>query len=260
MSARSRAWCFTLNNYDEPDYDIACRYMIIGDEVGESGTPHHQGYIYFDRVKSFIQMKSMLPDGAHIERAKGSPSQNRDYCSKEKIFLERGELPVQGKRTDFERVRDALHSGERMSDIVATATSHQSLRSAEMILRYQETARTWKPEVFWFWGPSGTGKTRTAFEEAPDAWVSGKNLRWWEGYDAHEDVIVDDFRGDFCTYHELLRILDRYEYRVEVKGGSRQLLAKRIFITCPNHPSNVYTTQESIVQLLRRIDHIVHMV
>ena len=257
--ARSRAWCFTVNNPVDIEYDDSAgsRYLIVGDEVGEEGTPHHQGYIYFDRVKSFAQMKELLPDGAHIERAQGSPQQNKDYCSKENVLVEIGELPVQGRRTDFERVREAVEAGETIDDIIEHATSYQSIRSAEIILRYREPQRDWEPEVHWIWGVTGSGKTKFCMEEAPEAWWSGKSLRWWDGYDAHEDVVIDDFRGDFCTFHELLRILDRYPYRVETKGGSRSLLAKRIFITCPMHPLQVYNVPtENKLQLIRRINEI----
>ena len=253
--SKSRAWCFTLNNpKGDETYALHAVYTIVGDEVGDSGTPHHQGYIYFENARTFTAIQKMLPKGAHIERALGNAEQNREYCSKDgKIFYEDGVCPKQGKRTDFQAVREALAAGERMSDIVEWATSFQSVRSAEMILKYKETRRNWVPEVLWFWGGTGTGKTRQAFELAPEAWVSGRNLKWWDGYDAHEDVIFDDFRGDFCTYHELLRILDRYPYRIEVKGGSRQLLAKRIIITSPVPPAQVYRTVEDVGQLLRRI-------
>ena len=64
-------------------------------------------------------------------------------------------------------------------------------------------------------------------------------------------------RRDFCKYHQLLKILDRYEYRVETKGGSRQLRARKIAITAPYPPEEMYETREDINQLLRRIDRII---
>lgn len=93
----------------------------------------------------------------------------------------------------------------------------------------------------------------------PEAWVSGVDGKWFEGYDGHEDVIFDDFRGDFCKLRVLLRLLDRYEYRVEVKGSSRQFLAKNIVITSCYSPTQVYKNNgdgENINQLVRRITEI----
>lgn len=259
LMARARGWCFTVNNptVGEEFYAaIDCKYIIVGDEVGESGTPHHQGYIYCENALRFSTLQKILPSGAHIERALGSSEHNKTYCSKEAVLLEVGDCPQQGKRSDFVRVREELAAGCRITDIIETSTSFQSIRAAELILKYKEARRDWIPEVYWFHGKTGTGKTREAFEMAPDAWVSNKNLTWWDGYDAHEDIIFDDFRGDFCTYHELLRILDRYPYRVMVKGGSRELLAKRIIITCPYRPEELYMTHEDKGQLLRRITEI----
>ena len=80
--------------------------------------------------------------------------------------------------------------------------------------------------------------------------------KWWEGYDAQEYVIIDDMRGDFLKFHQLLKLLDRYPYRVETKGSTRQFLATHIFITSSYHPEEMFSTREDIQQLLRRIDEI----
>lgn len=254
-------WCFTWNNFQE-DYikyfeNLKCNYFIIGKEIGESGTPHLQGYIEFASNIRFEALKKINSE-VHWERRIGSAEQASTYCRKDGDFIEHGTMssPQQGKRTDLDSIRDLVNEGKGMKDIIEVCSNYQSIRSAEILLKYKEVKRTWKPTVYWYWGPTGCGKTRKATELAPDAYVSGKNLRWWEGYDAHEDVIIDDFRKDFCTFHELLRILDRYEYRIEVKGSSRQLLAKRIFITSCYKPEDVYDTREDIAQLLRRIDNI----
>lgn len=143
-----------------------------------------------------------------------------------------------------------------MRAIVDLVDSYPAIRMAETILKYKEEPRTSKPFVRWYWGASGTGKTRLAYEESDkdNRWISGKNLKWFDGYDAHTNVIIDDFRGDFCTFHELLRLLDRYEIRVENKGGSRQFKPVDIWITSCYPPDAVYATREDIEQLLRRID------
>lgn len=255
----SKYWCFTINNPSEKEWEeltsLKCTYVVLGIEKGESGTKHIQGYIEFE-VKKKMQTVKKLMKRAHLENRKGSAQQASDYCKKDEYYYESGILssPGQGKRNDLNKVKEAIISGKGMKDVVEMTNSYQAIRFAETLLKYVEPKRNWKPEVFWFYGPTGCGKTRRAMEESNNPYVSGKNLKWWEGYDAHEDVIIDDFRKDFCTFHELLRILDRYEYRIEVKGGSRQLLAKRIWITSCYPPDKVYDTREDIGQLLRRID------
>jgi len=260
----SKTWCFTWNNYPD-DYDIVLEklkknYLITGFEIGESGTKHIQGYVEFGTNHKLDRLKK-IEKSIHWETRKGTGVQARDYCMKDGNFKEFGEIktPKQGQRNDISKVREMVKTGKGMKDIVNEVDSFQAIRYGELALKYNENKRDWKPEVKWYWGPTGAGKTRQAMDEAKDPYVSGKNLKWWEGYDAHEDVIIDDFRKDFCTFHEFLRILDRYEYRIEVKGASRQLLAKRIWVTSCFPPEKVYETREDVGQLLRRIDFVVEM-
>lgn len=266
MSVRSRAWCFTINNYDTDSLwldhfkqvlgDI-CRYVVLGFEVGSEGTRHIQGYMYFENARAFSSIKKLMPR-AHLEAAKGTPEQAAAYCKKDGDYWEQGELPNQGKRSDLDDIRELLKTSSRMRDIVDVASSYQSVKMAEQILKYHEKKRDWKPLVKWYYGASGTGKSKLANEEMPDAYIAMETGKWWEGYDAHEDVIIDDMRKDFLKYHSLLRLLDRYGFRVEAKGNSRQFLGRRIIITTAYPPDRLYETREDLFQLVRRIDEIVH--
>lgn len=90
-SKRSRGWCFTLNNYTEEEYENIKSNLhsntikyIIGKEVGENGTPHLQGYCYYKEGKTFKYMKT-INERIHWERARGNPSQNYEYCSKQNV-------------------------------------------------------------------------------------------------------------------------------------------------------------------------------
>ena len=227
----------------------------FGSAFAMTGKKHWQCYGISSSPRTERSMrKEMKP--RHIEFCKGTEQQNEVYCSKEGDVIEWGVKPkAQGARTDLDIVRDQVATGGTMREVITTATSFQQIRVAEKCLEYMETKRAWKPKVYWYWGATGTGKTKRAFEEAgDDAWVSGVDGKWFQGYDAHENVIFDDFRGDFCKFHVLLRLLDRYAFRIEYKGGARQFLAKNIWITCPVHPMEVYGTREDVNQLLRRID------
>jgi len=83
----AKMWCFTLNNYNENDIKIlelafnGSKY-IIGKEVGESGTPHLQGYVNFNDKKRLTALKK-IHDKVHWEKCKGSEEDNIKYCSKD---------------------------------------------------------------------------------------------------------------------------------------------------------------------------------
>ena len=146
-----------------------------------------------------------------------------------------------------------------MADIIDHyPTNNQTIKYAETLLKYKEKGRTTKPKILWYHGETGTGKTHTAYEEHPDAYIKDNEHKWFEGYDAHETIIIDDMRYDTFKYNHLLRILDRYPNRLECKGGSRQNLAHTIIITAPQSPQEMFENKitENIGQLLRRIDEI----
>ena len=160
-----------------------------------------------------------------------------------------------GQRRDLDDTRECARDlGMRE---VAQWANFQQIRVAEKYLTYCEPKRTTKPIVTWLYGRTGTGKSRMANQMFPDAYTKSEGSKWWDGYDRHKDVILDDFRGNWMTFNELLTLLDRYERRVEFKGGCRQFVAENIVITCCAHPKDIYDVEtERLDQLLRRIDFI----
>lgn len=257
---RSRGWVFTINNWTAEDQAAAralqecAHYLIFGEEVGDQEeTPHLQGYVYFKDAKAFSKMKKMLPR-AHLAVAKGNPSQNRVYCSKQGTFEEFGTCPAQGTRNDLDEIRDELKAGANMRAIVDKVKNVQQLKLAETWLKFNEKPRDFKTEIRWYWGPTGSGKSRAAREWLGEGcYTCMDEGKWFEGYDGHEAVLVDDFRKDFLKFHQMLKFLDRYEYRVETKGGSRQFVARKLAITAPYPPDQIYNTREDVGQLIRRI-------
>ena len=134
--------------------------------------------------------------------------------------------------------------------------------SHKCISKSKKKLARFKPTVIWLYGQPGVGKTLAAMYDAHrrgygnDLHLQSGQGKWWEGYDAHKAVIIDDIRSDFYPFSRMLNLLDRYECRVENKGGSRQFLARVIYITSPEPPQCVWETKENMDQLLRRIDTI----
>lgn len=95
------------------------------------------------------------------------------------------------------------------------------------------------PVVWVFHGAPGTGKSRLAAEIAKHSqWQWSVAMGpWWDTYDGEECVIFNDFEGQipFDTWKQLV---DRYPYRVPVKGGYRWLTAKYFIFTSQKNPED----------------------
>lgn len=124
MPNGARNWCFTLNNYTDDEISLLrtissqVRYLCFQKEIGQEGTPHLQGFISFKKQTSLRSVKALVSNRAHFEISKGSPKQNRDYCSKsdsgiEGSFEEFGELPgPSGQRNDLDEFKKAVKNGD----------------------------------------------------------------------------------------------------------------------------------------------------
>lgn len=281
---RAREWCFTLNNWTEEEYkhivdtideDIELpngttkkyEYYIIGKETGENGTPHLQGFVKFSNARSFNSVRKLFGNRAHVEQCKGNAYQNFTYCSKDGDYIEGGNRPKPkkvGKRNDLTKIKESIAGGSSIRQLLVedVIINYQQLAFAEKLQKYYEKPRMWRTIVKWYFGPTGTGKTYSAYQEflaktdMDNIYVCMDTGQWFEGYDGQEYVIIDDIRGDFMKFHQLLKFLGEYQYRVQTKGGSRQFVAKEIIITAPFPPQYVFKTVEDVSQLLDRIEEI----
>lgn len=148
---RSRAWCFTLNNYT--DLELAaflgttCRYIIVGFEIApDTSTPHLQGYIYFKNAKSLTSLKNIC-SRSHWESAHGTPQENRTYCSKSGNFKEVGELPKKGARTDLVSAAQDMSAGISTSSLISTygdifLNSYKKVQHISKILTHEKNTKS----------------------------------------------------------------------------------------------------------------------
>ena len=266
---RSRGWCFTINNYTEEDENIVyamswdCAYIVCGREVGESGTPHLQGYIYYKTLVSLKQMKEVHPT-AHWEPQRGTPQEASDYCKKEGDFYECGNIPMsQQKKGEanaerWEAARQAVREG-RIADIPADICIH--LAKLEYAVSREQLAErsladTEEP-MLWYYGDSGTGKSRKARTDNPSAYLKMCN-KWWDGYNGQDTVIIEDFdKEHHVLCHHLKIWADRYPFPAEVKGGKIDIRPKKIIVTSNYHPRDIWVDERDLNPILRRfkIEH-----
>lgn len=279
----SRYWVFTLNNHTSEEKRILevdfgnprkTNYAIIGEEVGEGGTHHLQGYVECLKRCGLLAVKEAFPGlkRAHLEIRLGNRRQAIDYCRKEGNFQEFGTIPnneeTKEKLTNIQIREIALHGGSRAVARDERATLHQ-IKFARLLLEEMEPQRDAESQivVHWYYGATGIGKSRRARWEAlkeygeDELYRKAEPSKWFNGYDRHKAVIIDDYRDSWWIFTEILRLLDRYPTQVEVKGGMRQWVPEKIWVTSAHSPRELYKgVGEDIQQLVRRCTVIEEMV
>lgn len=115
----ANSWTFTVNNWTPEDRflfeHIECNYIIFGEEVGEKGTPHLQGYIKFRKAKRLSAMKK-LHGKAHWEMARDDEDAF-NYCLKGSNIHIRDNRKKKGERTDLENIYDMLADNASLTEI-----------------------------------------------------------------------------------------------------------------------------------------------
>lgn len=106
-----------------------------------------------------------------------------------------------------------------------------------------------------FVGPTGTGKSRAAFDEAPHAYIMMRPQKssgsiWFDGYTGQDTVILEEFYG-WLPWDFILRLFDRYPLRVEQKGTTVEMAATKFIITSNHFPEKWYPNIGDISPLLR---------
>lgn len=273
--SRAKRWCFTINNPTAADDERLaaitqdnCAYAIWQLEEGERGTHHYQGFVVFDNRVRIPHLRELFGPRGHYEKARGSIAQNKAYCSKEPRLaptVEVGLLPDEepARQSDLGRATELVVSGGTLRRVgqempSAYVRNYRGLASLRSLLHLPP--RRDNLCCVWLYGKSGCGKSRLAHELGGDDYYSHPLSKWWDGYDGERCIIFDDIRADSLgpnTFDQLLRILDRYPYRCEVKGGYAALRADRYVFTCVSAPRDVFSLIGDVeyAQLRRRIHH-----
>ena len=101
---------------------------------------------------------------------------------------------------------------------------HRGIRDFKTILN-EDNVRDKKTCLVILTGDTGIGKFKFANRVSKELYPSSTYYKprgeWQDGYEQQGLVIMDDFYR-WVKYDELLKICDRYPYRVPIKGGFRQ--------------------------------------
>lgn len=257
-STRSRGWCFTINNYNDEHIQVCqtapCQYIVYGEEVGESGTPHLQGYIHFKNAVTAGHVKAILTSQAHIEVRKGSIEQAVLYCKKDGKVFEKGTLRVTNKWNDIVQLAESGDMDTLKDEYPSIYVLHKAKLESLMCPEIKPFEDDPKNHFEWWYGPTGTGKSKTMWATYPQHYDKLLN-KWWDGYKYDKVVVIEEADPKRCEHMATFfkRWMDHYPFRAEIKNGHLNNIRPDKIIVLSNYTiKECFPNQQDWEPLLRR--------
>lgn len=242
------------------------KYICFGKEIGEEGTPHLQGYLVFEMARRLAYCKKIL-ERAHWEKRQGNHEQAKAYCMKEGSFFEfgiepmsqkrKGELGAEWYRQQVEKVAKRKYDEVDPNYLITNFNGLHKVASLLYPVKLEDT----EEQMEWYYGASGTGKSRKARTENPGAYLKMCN-KWWDGYTDQDTVLIEDFDKEHRVLCHHLKIwADRYPFPAEIKGGKLDIRPKKIIVTSNYHPREIWENEQDLEPILRRfkVTHFMHL-
>jgi len=248
----ARMWVFTVNGRDLSTPPVVPPLRLKKDKVvefimqmeiaPETGRFHYQGFVRFSEAVRMSHLKKALDcNHAHCEICH-APAKAREYAQKDETRAP-GYGPIvegveggQGKRTDIDDVCLAVRSGASLKRIAEDfpktfVKMHKGISALRSVLHPPLPRDV---QVFALVGPTGCGKTRFVvdrFESEVRNTVFDTKVPWFDGYDRHPVMLIDEFGPGQMSSSMLKKVLDRYDLTLPIKGGSVPMCASLIFLT-----------------------------
>ncbi len=238
--AAAKNWIFVWNNWTEDAEDVlkelypeTVQYMVYGKEEGKEGTPHLQGYLQLVKKKRRRQLSNLLPMCFLDPQSPDSTvKQAIVYCKKDGNFTEIGTPTTKGKRSDLEKVKDAIEDGATEQELASTffpqwVRYHQAFKRYREIIskdliaipkfQMEEFPDEWivmTEDFLWttcliIRGESGIGKTEFAKALLPGAMVASHTddlLQFTP--EKYTGIIFDDMKFDHYPRSAQIHIAD----------------------------------------------------
>ena len=249
----------------------------------EEGSIYHTHvFVVFNSRVRFSMVKRYFPE-AHIERCRGSVSDNVNYIKKsgkweldeskqekkiEGTFEEYGTQPPdsKGKRGDmselYQMILDNMTNGEILAinqDYILQIEKLDKIRTTILTERFKEKVRL-DLEVIYISGVTGTGKTRGVLESNgyTNVYRVTDYLHPFDGYACQPVICFDEFRSSL-KLKEMLLYCDIYPIELPSRYANKYACYNKVYIVSNWALEKQYAEQlqkedkESWKAFLRRI-------
>ena len=227
------------------------QYWCMCDEIGEQGTPHTHLYLYSPNAILFSTLQQRFM-GAHIEAAKGSHRENRDYIRKEgrwlddakhetnlpETFEESGTLPIERDKRESvsSEILSLIQSGSSNAEILVQYPSAmnrlQYVEAARQTLLEERYCNQWRDlEVTYLWGPTGVGKTRGIMEKYgySNVYRVTNYDHPFDDYKGQDVILFEEFRSSL-PIQDMLKYLDGYPLMLPCRYSNKAACFTKVYL------------------------------
>lgn len=260
--SKSRKYQLTFNNPVEHGFTHevikttlasfpGMQYWCMCDEIGEQGTPHTHLYLYSPNAILFSTLQQRFL-GAHIEAAKGSHRENRDYICKEgrwlddakheinlpETFEESGALPIERDKRESvsSEILSLIQSGSSNAEILVQYPSAmnrlQHVEAARQTLLEERYSNQWRDlEVTYLWGKTGVGKTRSIMEKHGYSRVYRVTNydHPFDDYKGQDVILFEEFRSSL-PIQDMLKYLDGYPLMLPCRYSNKAACFTKVYL------------------------------
>lgn len=256
------------------------QYWCMCDEVGEQGTPHTHLYLYSPNAILFSTLHQRFM-GAHIEPARGSHRENRDYIRKEgrwlddakretnlpDTFEESGDLPPERDKREsvsseiLEMVRNGASNAEILTQYPSAMNRLQHIETARQTLLEERFRSQWRElQVTYLWGKTGVGKTRSVMElyGYGNVYHVTNYAHPFDNYRGQSAILFDEFRSSL-PIADMLKYLDGYPLMLPCRYSDKVACYTKAFLVSniplsDQYPNVQVTEPETYRAFCRRIN------
>ncbi len=250
------------------------KWAMVARETHESGEHHIHAAVWLKSkcdLRTFRSLDNVFGKHGNYESMR-DPVKSVQYLMKEEDFRAYGFDPkayvkARAGRRLYSDLAKFMQEGGDPTDFEDQGVVLRSLRAirdyrnlwVSVYPRNRRPSATGAPPIcktIVIYGESECGKSRWAntgshrlnghtrgLGNTTDVFILGQQRRaglWWDGYRGERTIVLDDFQPRKVALRSLLRILDTYPYRCEVKGGMVMADWLRVIITNNDHPVTWY--------------------
>jgi len=227
------------------------KYCIFQLEQGEEEhTPHFQGFIIFTCSKRFKNVKNVLPI-AHIEKAKGSNTQCRDYCSKKDTRIEGafelGKFAEEKERTDIKEFIELINAGTSRQELKRLYPALYLKEINKINSIYADNFEIYKRkcrdiDVTYIYGDAGVGKTsmvRRLLKFDDSFWVHEYDNSMFTNYSYEDNIVLDEYSGEL-KIKSLNMLMNNEPYEMRGLGCLKYASFHHVYIISNYSPLELY--------------------